>query len=202
MNCLFYPVGEQSRRYARMNVVSALIEENEEHVADSRFGAVQMPRYSLQGDFGCILDGISVHTGADGWKADGTDAALFGQAEAGVVASGELFRFALLGAAIDRADSVENVLRWKGAGARRDCAAGRTSACFGANLIEFTHDGWSTGAMNCAIDTATAMESGISCVGDRIDADFRYVADQQTELLSAGEIEFHVFIVARCKATR
>jgi len=202
MNSLFYPVSEQARRHARMNIISALIEENEEHVADSGFGAVQVPRYSFQRDFSGILDGISVHARADGRKADGTDAALLGEAEAGVVTSCKLLGLAMLAASINGPDGMENVLRWKGAGARRDCAAGRTSACFGANLIEFTHDGWSTGAMNCAIDTATAMESGISCVGDRIDADFRYVADQQTELLSAGEIEFHVFIVARCKATR
>ena len=175
-----------------MNVVTTLIEEDEQDVADAGLGLIQMLGDGFQGDLGGVLHRVTVDTSADGRKAYGARAAFFGKVETGAVAAGKLAGFAVLPAAIDRTNGVENVMGRKGARTSHDGAAGGTSAGPFANLIELAHDGGAAGAVDRAIDAPTSAESGIGGVSDRIDADFGDIADQKAELLSVRKFDLHV----------
>ena len=68
----------------------------------------------------CTIHRVTVHPGADCGKRDARTPVLTGQFEACAIGRGEQFRFAALTAVPDRADRVEDVLRFQPAGRCRD----------------------------------------------------------------------------------
>jgi phosphoglycolate phosphatase len=174
-----------------MDLVKTLIEEHKKHVADRGIRPIQMVAHRFDRDFRCFLRRIPVDAGADSWKTDAANLALFRELETGAIATGELLRLPVLTVAINRTDCMKYVLGRKGTGRGRDRAAGGTTTGPRADLIQIAHDRRAAHAMNGAVHASAPVQTGIGGIDDGIDADLRDVANHQAELLAVGEIQVH-----------
>jgi hypothetical protein len=149
----------------------------------------------FEGDARGFLRRITVRAGADGRKADAAHVVLFGQLQAFAVTAGQLGRLVMASILIDGSHGVEDVLRGQRARRGDHGAASGTAARILADLIQLAHDDGPTGAVDRAIHSATAAQSGVGGVDHGIHPNPGDVADHQAELLAVGEIDLHAVMV-------
>ena len=187
---------EAARRGSGVKIVEALVEKNEQNLTHAGSILFEMPGDAIERDFGRFLGRIAIGAGADGWKANGSRAALAGQFETFPIATAKLGRFVVLPVLINRPNGVNHILGRERTGRGNDGAARWTIARGTADLIEFAHDRGSTGTMYGAIHSATSAQSGIRCIDDGVDSDLGDVADDQPEFLPVRKINLHASMVA------
>src|SRR5579884_992903 len=131
-----------------MKVVTALVEQDQQHFANASIGIAELSTDRLDRYPRCLVHGVAVCAGADGGETDAAHVALFGEFETGPITGLELAGFAMPAVVVDGADGVKYVLRGQGAGGGCDGATGRTSARFLADGVQLPHDGGSAHAMD------------------------------------------------------
>ena len=144
-------------------------------------------------DFGGFLDGIATGSRGDGGEGERVDSVVIGEADGLAVATGQDCGLIVVSAAINGTDRVDDVFGWKAASRREDCfACGETAGLhFGYDAFAFFEDGGSSGAVDGAIDTASAEEGRVGGIDDGLGGLFGDVGGAvEVDELVVGEGEF------------
>ena len=178
----------------RIRLPGVAIEQHESNLPYRSIFTLQVAFHFADRDGGSVRQRITVHTGTDRRKTDGSHSALFRHREALPVTGSQQFRFAAAAIAVDGADGVKHEFRRQTPRAGGHCFAGGTPALGLADAIQFPHDLLAAGAMDRPIHAASAGQCRVGRVDNRVHRQPGDVALVKDNLASACAHPFHTSI--------